>query len=305
MKRVSHHIKNDSRPKLSRRGFTLIEIIVVIGIIAFLMTIAITTYGFVFATTKEKATKATIKIATELLNQRRDAFHRDIINQNRKAGKGTPEYAISFMVQAGNDIELAKVLGKKDLFRRHFPQLYAESSEISSPGGTHVTATESAEVLYYMLTEGVTFGANTADKDAFKSDQIKDTDGDGRMELVDAWGHPLRFYRWPTRLLRPGGASIDLTQGAKLLMRAIPADNTKDPDDPVGLTNSFPNFKSSYHDFDTYHAPLIVSGGADEELGLYEPNDITNFGHLAQPISGKRDALTDNITNLNIQGGGE
>jgi hypothetical protein len=33
--------------------------------------------------------------------------------------------------------------------------------------------------------------------------EVADTDGDGLFEIVDAWGQPLRFYRWPTRLFRP------------------------------------------------------------------------------------------------------
>ena len=26
---------------------------------------------------------------------------------------------------------------------------------------------------------------------------VADTDGDGMMEFIDAWGEPLQFYRWP------------------------------------------------------------------------------------------------------------
>ncbi len=35
------------------------------------------------------------------------------------------------------------------------------------------------------------------DKDDFTSKEVQDTDGDGLMEFVDAWGEPLQFYRWP------------------------------------------------------------------------------------------------------------
>jgi hypothetical protein len=106
-----------------------------------------------------------------------------------------------------------------------------------------------------------------------------------------------------------------------------------DPDDPVGRlyselerldgTNGKPLFateynEANYHTPETFHAPLIVSAGPDESLGLREPSetDLSNgiFGNLAQlagttvqnpqPSSRTIDALTDNISNLNRRAGG-
>src|SRR5262249_17242527 len=34
-------------------------------------------------------------------------------------------------------------------------------------------------------------------RDDFRDTEVKDTDGDGLMEFIDAWGEPLQFYRWP------------------------------------------------------------------------------------------------------------
>ena len=107
-----------------------------------------------------------------------------------------------------------------------------------------------------------------------------------------------------------------------------------DPNDPVGILYTFledPQYtslgidltdeynESKYHTPDTYHAPLIVSGGPDERLGLRAPNDVddTNgiFGNLAQyaettvsnngvpdterPSDAVVDLLFDNLTNRN------
>ena len=33
--------------------------------------------------------------------------------------------------------------------------------------------------------------------DDFSDREVKDTDGDGLPEFVDAWGQPLQFFRWP------------------------------------------------------------------------------------------------------------
>lgn len=71
----------------------------------------------------------------------------------------------------------------------------------SYPG--HDPTTESSELLYFALVESGNFGASPVDADRFTSEEVKDTDQDGLPEFVDFWGRPLRFYRWPTRLIDP------------------------------------------------------------------------------------------------------
>lgn len=61
----------------------------------------------------------------------------------------------------------------------------------------HTHKTARAEVLYALLVEsGGPFGS-MFDRDDFTDNEVKDTDGDGLPEFVDAWGEPLQFYRWP------------------------------------------------------------------------------------------------------------
>ncbi len=214
----------------------------------------------------------------------------------------------------------------------------------------HRPETESAELLYFALTASTSYGVGAVDTDRFTDEEVADTDEDGLPEFVDAWGQPLRFYRWPTRLIDrnppvpftpvladPADATdvraipmIDRDR-AGLLFRGLsppplPLPNgvlprdllLTDPDDPVGRlyselerldgTNGKPLFaaefnEAKYHTPETFHAPLVVSAGADGELGLLEPNDTGRFGNLAQ-FDGNDDALTDNITNRNRRVGG-
>lgn len=89
--------------------------------------------------------------------------------------------------------------------------------------------TVTAELLYHILTHGEALGVEVLEESAFSATEIADTEnevdangngvadpeedtngngvldtnGDGLMELVDSWGNPIRFYRWPTRLIRP------------------------------------------------------------------------------------------------------
>jgi prepilin-type N-terminal cleavage/methylation domain-containing protein len=135
--------------------------------------------------------------------------------------------------------------------------------------------TESSELLYYTLVVTRTFGSSPVDADQFSPLEVIDTDEDGLPEFVDAWGEPLRFYRWPTRLIDPTAPNpftpdfnnpADPTETrsiaalereyAGLLIRGLPPAPVPlpgpsgglttqrdmlfvDPDDPVGLLYSF------------------------------------------------------------------
>lgn len=61
----------------------------------------------------------------------------------------------------------------------------------------HTHKTARAEVLYAMLIEGTGPLGSAFNRDDFSEQEIKDTDGDGLMEFVDAYGEPLQFFRWP------------------------------------------------------------------------------------------------------------
>jgi prepilin-type N-terminal cleavage/methylation domain-containing protein len=74
-------------------------------------------------------------------------------------------------------------------------------SEVASKWANNQAETESSELLYFCLIASGSFGATSVDSDRFTDAEIQDTDNDGLPEFVDAWGQPLRFYRWPTRLV--------------------------------------------------------------------------------------------------------
>lgn len=362
-------IRASSRIRRPRAGFTLIELLIVVGIIAFLAGVLITVVKGVVGNARAAATRSTIRKIDSLLTKRMEAFSRYIQDQDTIASKAgrLPSYVNpTYLTQSANDQRMAKVLGRKDFFRRNFPQRFSEmDSPPSYDTSKHTSATESAELLYYFLTKMPGFGTDAPDSDLFSASEIADTDGDGLMEFVDGWGNPLRFYRWPTRLFRPQldsgsmasfqsisaanmsdphdlwsygipiNPTYDSASGATadVLVASLPSATgvtrgsgaqlqhehndplAKDPDDPFGklhpsgsspsnASTQVANFEQSFHTNDTYHTPLIVSMGPDAILGLNEPNDITNFGHLAQPNLGALPNLLDNITNRNIRAGG-
>jgi len=246
------------------------------------------------------------------------------------------------------------------------------------------SVTESAELLYFLLTASSSYGASSVDADRFTEKEIQDTDQDGLPEFVDAWGQPLRFYRWPTRLVdwdppvpfqpvlsNPNDATDvvvtvdtnndgvpDTTIGqrvisgderavANILLKGLPPAPTllpngvlprdlllTDPDDAIGTLyselerlnglNGRPLLaaefnEAKYHTPDTFHAPVIMSAGVDQKLGLYEPTDTANLGNLAaynsnldgnatpgQPsdFAALIDVISDNLTSRNKLAGG-
>jgi|GEM_PF-889417 len=75
------------------------------------------------------------------------------------------------------------------------PAIAAYIANTLLPRHTHKTAR--AEVLYALLVEGQGPFGSVFSRDDFTDAEVKDTDGDGLPEFVDAWGEPLQFYRWP------------------------------------------------------------------------------------------------------------
>ncbi|MFH5803457.1 type IV pilin protein [Alienimonas sp. DA493] len=374
-----------------RGAFTLIELLIVVAVIAVLLGMTVTaTLAFV-TSARESATRATLAKVDGKLDRRFAALRRSLESGSGNAagvGRGAvpalaikseqlkrmPQYAAA---QAGPD----GALGTED-----DPRPLTEERDVAlrlANGGAAQGAfaaanfaedpTASSEALFLFLSRGETFGVADTDADAFKESELADTDGDGLREIVDGFGNPLRFYRWPTRLLRPApdgngdGVISDaearadngngrfplsaydaapesaesMAAAAALLGREFPArefspygdeiDDDADPDDPFLPTigsrmRSDPddrfaqigrefalnyrrqagssaeagkNFEFYFHTPTTYFTPLVVSAGADGELGLYEPQDRNRFGHLAQPS--EPNAALDNLTNA--QGG--
>ena len=68
---------------------------------------------------------------------------------------------------------------------------------VKSKLATHTHKTARAEMLYAILVEGLGPLGSAFNAEDFTSREVMDTDNDGLPELVDAWGEPLQFYRWP------------------------------------------------------------------------------------------------------------
>lgn len=292
-------------------GFTLVELLIVISIIAGLMAMITVVAANMITTARTAATRGTILKVHQMLEERRDAF---VYYQLQR---GQIALAISVVKNSGNyndrqARQLAPVVARKLLFKQALPQHHGERS-LSNPNATppivnQVKNADSSELLYWVLTSSTAFGIPAEGSFQFNGSELGDTDNDGLLEIIDGWGQPLRFYRWPTRLVRPGGPGQAI-QGAHATRARVLLGNAsydrfnEDPDDDplrrFGQWVQAVGNESLFHTPDTWHAPLVLSAGPDGETGLYEPHDIANLGHLAAP-TGADQSLYDNITNQNI-----
>lgn len=318
----------------SRHGFTLLELLTVIAVIATLTSITLLVMNGITDNALREATKTTVQKINGLLQQRIESFDRAFKNKRREAAirnvRVVLENEISGAIGAPVSLEdesAVGILAKKYEFRFQFPQrvqdridaklyvpefdnvIYRDPSENVAPGlptslyeniafpvartqlitetggnpspsevnvrvnanwANHDRSTESAELLYFALLRSENFGSSVASADQFSSTEITDTDNDGLPEFVDAWGNPLQFYRWPTRLVDPDSPfpfqpvwseQNDLTEtrevtsderrvASHLLKGLPPAPGTVsevtqreyllvDPDDPIGLLYTF------------------------------------------------------------------
>lgn len=310
----------------ARRGFTMIELLVVITIISILLAATLYAVGNAIGVARARATEATLVKLDSLLRGRIEAF-----GVNLK--KPTQTKIIERQMAVVNDTLRAEgvptlptavleLLARKSLFQQAFPQTLGDNVTLGAVGnyfnGNAQNAAESSEYLYWILTQADSYGMAPPDSSEFSASEIGDTDGDGRLEFLDAWGNPLLFYRWPTRLLRPGGATSPVMPAlASLQIGGLPSDNltlSKDPGDGVNLYSDkiaeqmLPPeiFEKLFHTPRTYYVPLILSAGPDRESGLYQPHvhdDSTPiYGNLAQPLPAtladpSYGPLLDNITN--------
>lgn len=332
----------------ARSAFTLIELLVVMGIIAILATLAIATMAPILENSRVAATKAIILHVDQQLQRRLSAFNelKDLKqdkgesvleNAVRKKHRYVQEFPQRLMdlyglTVTGGNIDWGASIAPTGITSREklvsdSPLLDVILARYIKEDGTKFTFTSpaerwqalkdlddessrisSSELIYILLTEGRALGTESYSLDGIPAKYITDEDGNGLMEIRDAWGNELRFYNAPTALFRPnvatGDEKINLTQGARILFAGIPGDDGKtnpqsgelyyDPFDKLGRTSrADPTFQRLYYP-NTFFSYLIVSAGPDGAYGLEKPEGVGS-GRLAQPTV--RDELFDNITN--------
>jgi prepilin-type N-terminal cleavage/methylation domain-containing protein len=343
--RVIHDTRDGGRTtesktmKTKRRGFTLVETLVVITIIAILMTLSLQVVGGALEQSRVSATQATISKIQGMINQRAQALDRQILRKGFLSG--SLELASVKKKYPAIPSGTQDILAKKILEIRYFPQRPADLYDGGLyPASAGLSAANSGEIFFFFVTQ-TAIGDTPLGTDAFTSAEVGDENKNGLQEFKDAWGTPLRFYRWPTRLFRSGGQNgphsvAGISQqdilNARSFLSTLPVfsgnlanDLAHDPHDPLrSCLYDLSNFETATVSMDvspvtnilnpattpllmhtpgTYHVYMIVSAGPDKTFGMGDPADTAAFGYLGAVTN--PEALRDDIVSLSIRPGGK
>ncbi len=252
-----------------RSGYTLLEMLAVMTIIAVLAALSIAAYGSIVGMARESATRSTLAKIQALVDARSQAFAR--VYQRPYTVTSTAENILAtqmfpptspaipiaarklleakYFPQAAADLVDPGIMIKGRLTQRGmhamYPRLVDASGVLVNPQVTP------AEILYHVLTES-SLGGSPVALDSFGPSEVGDVNANGFPEFVDGWGKPIQLYRWPTRLFRPAGqtpgtavapllTAADLAN-VRLVISLLPgnlpaadgaSDLGRDPDDPL------------------------------------------------------------------------
>lgn len=279
-------------PRCPRAGFTLVELMMVISIIAVLSTFVLVALAGVNQTAKEDRTKAQIKKIHELIMQQWEQYRYRRVPPTEhmvKVRKGLTGGNVNNKRMAIDRLRALRELMRMELptfitdvttpanhmrdaidYRKPYTsslnrayQQWAKRAEAETGGWspTH----QQAECLYLIISQ--IRDADSSALEFFKENEIGDVDGDGMPEILDAWGNPIQWMLWA-----PGH-----TSPLQVGMAVNPEQD--DMFDPSGLGTAYDaaNFTGTYSgdgfaiDFSQLPRtlyPLIYSAGADGKFGI-------------------------------------
>jgi prepilin-type N-terminal cleavage/methylation domain-containing protein len=164
----------------------------------------------------------------------------------------------------------------------------SNSAQVLANLAAHKHKTARSEVLYALLVEGSGPFGSVFSRDDFTDKEVKDTDGDGLPEFVDAWGEPLQFYRWPILYhsdLQRGQVITAASQQGLVLSEpygAVWEEREQDPLDPNQLLLAPSWWSASNNDvFPAYfYASPIAAPGMSLPAQAFE----LYFHRISEPL---------------------
>lgn len=288
------------------RGFTLIELMVVIAVILVLITLSVTVLRSALRGARRSAAETTVQKVSKLLGSRSRALEaycqRIFRNENDPEYKAFVRKIQAEMVNAGirpalipaeGQVHFWRVMVFKYLHRRTFPQasdrdnaILAADPEIRAMLYQGTKPLSDGQVLHRILFSSTVFGATDGGEGEFSAQEVveKPVDGDATLKapaIVDSWGNELHMYRCPWQVLQADSSL------AKTVYTNIPeAPNLRrDPHDPLGVLEIWiQNARSgasiaqsqaiatylarNYDAFNRYSVPMVISAGPDQKLGV-------------------------------------
>jgi len=237
---------------MKRKGFTLVELMVVMTIIAILATIMLQVVGGLIDAARTAKTKS-ILWRLRVQNEHK-AQALDRISQRGGFMVGCHETINLKFYYPGMTSRQRDILAKKLLLGHYFPQDQSE------------------------MWDTKLYPAGTTVDDALLKVPLGNWMPDDDLTLVDGWGNPIVFLRWPTQLFQAHPEFLSYT---------------RDPDDPlndlIGLFTAGQAFDNIMPiimaDPCKSHVMVFVSPGPDGKLGFSMPlGAVTSEEELSDNI---------------------
>lgn len=240
------------------RGFTLVELMVVLVILAILASLTLAGLAVAQHRSKVDKTRSTIRKLHEIVVPHYESYLRRRVpfTASGDARQNATNRLVAIrrlmvreMPDNWNDVfdsvTAVNALTGGDSFLATGPvRAYASRKTIA--GNPQF---QSSECLYLIVSRGL------QEPDAleqFRADEIGDTDGDGAPEFHDGWRQSIMFVRWPV-----GFRSIIQSQNAGV---------QPDPFDPSRVSTLVNYPSGDQRDYAV--VPLICSAGVDGNYGV-------------------------------------
>lgn len=243
-------------------AFTLMELLLVVVIIAIISAALVVALASAQEDARDARTRAQITKIQELIEARYLEFETRTIPFDLR---GHPD----FTRPQGKGPAVVKLKAIRELMRMELPdritdlqdppvylprstslwRAYRRRVAASGGFGTWTRQFQGAECLYMILS--LMQDENGSALDHFGASEIGDVDGDNMPEILDAWGMPIEFLRWPTGFVPPNSIT------------ELNDPNTRDPFDPFDVDQRAAPAIPTFSIF-----PLIYSAGPDKNYDV-------------------------------------
>lgn len=237
-----------------RRAFTLVELMVVMVIIAMLASLTLAGLSGARQRAKIDKTKSTIRKLHEIIMPQYESYltRRVLPLAGATNAAARRLAAIRLLMTLEMPDQWSDVVSVPPVFTP--PPPWAQTAAVRRYAATKSSlppsrAYEGAECLAMIVMRG---GFDTGIPESFRPDEIGDIDRDGWPEILDGWGKPIGFIRWPAGLqspLQPQNSAVN-----------------PDPFDPMGVSVQIAYPDPTVPQIDYGLTPLIFSGGPDAAL---------------------------------------
>ena len=135
--------------------------------------------------------------------------------------------------------------------------------------------------LLYLIVEGSDLNGSSA-IELFGKSEIKDTDGDGLNEFIDAFGRPIRWIRWPAGFAGSSRYHPDMLDPT-LVVGTPPNLRLTVSSEPIDRLGTDPGWGSAQAP-GTGLTPLVISAGVDGAFGI-RFREVDRYGSASAPTS--------------------